>query len=194
MYRRPATHNEGIALLRKRLEATQKMAKASNSAYGIFWEAGDFLMNGTFCENMLCPLCESSEITSFLFKTACPIVEEILCTPNECDERINAALNDEKSPLHVQEAYELLQQLIASANEATQRPDIEKPLLACAKEVAKLTENTHVCEAIRLLSMSNLSARLCIRIGIPRMIHSLRHDKRIESESMTPNILAQFAR
>lgn len=194
MYRRPATNDEGIGHLRKRLDATRHMASASKTAYGVFWKAGDFLMNGTFCDNMLRPLCESSEITSFLFKMACPIVEEILCTPDDCDKRIDAALKDEKAMLHVQEAYDLLQDLIKSADVAMQRTDIDEALQTCAKEVVKLTDNTYVCEAIRLLSMSNFSARVCIRVGIPRMTHSLKHDKGLESETMTPDVLAQFAR
>ena len=195
MYRRPATTVEGIQLLRTRLEATRALADSKRGTpYHIFWHAGDFLMNGTFCEVMLKPLCDTSEITSFLFKTACPIVEEILCTPNECDKRIDAALQDSKAPEYVREAYEQLQALVQAAQTAQTRIDIDDALKNCADEVLKVTDNTYVCEAIRLLSMSNFGARVCIRIGLPRMTHSLLHDTRLEKESMTPDVLGQFAK
>lgn len=149
-------------------------------------------MNGSFCDVMLRPLCDTSEITSFLFKTACPIVEEILCTPEECDKRIDTALKDSNAPKHVQEAYEQLQTLIVAAQQAVDRTDIDDQLKACAAEVLKITDNQHVCEAIRLLSISNFGARVCMRIGLPRMTHSLRNDTKLEKESMTPDILGQF--
>lgn len=190
MQRRPATCLDGVNVLRNVIARTEKL-KDSNQVYAAYWSAADRLMNGTWTDNMLMPLCESSDVTSFLFKTVCPILEEIMCNPDEGEKKVDAALRDRKTPEHVADMYKLLQALLESAEKALER-DIDADLKTCAKEVIKMMDDAHVCEAMRLLSMSSVSARVCMRIGIPRMTDSFLKDTCLQRESMTPEIMQQI--
>ena len=190
MYRRPATYEEGLSLLRDRLKNTQKFN--THEVYSIYWNAADFLINGTWAENMLIPLCKTSEITSFLFKTVCPVLEEVLCTPDAAKSNITKALEDENAPRYVEEVYTLIQNLLKSANLALTRADAGEDLKLCAKEILKIMDNKHVMEGLRLLSISNMPARICMRIGLPRMTQTFLHDKGLHNEEMNADIVKQF--
>ena len=190
MYIRPASCEEGIRILRKAIERTQSYKNIN--VYTVYWNAGNYLINGSWGDNMLKPLCATSDVTSFLFKTACPVIEELLCNPYDAETNIDNALKNEKTPQYVQETYMLLQELIESANKALLRTDVQDDLKRCAEEVLKMMDNTQVCESIRLLSMGSMKTRICIRIGIPRMIHSFLNDTNLQQEKMNGDILKQL--
>lgn len=190
MFRRPASSADGLVQLQNVLKNTE-MYK-NKEVYTILWHGGDLLLNGSWAVKMLMPLCNTSEITSFIWKTAVPCVEELLTQPDRFANKVDEGLSDPKVMDYVQETYTLLQSLVKSANKALERDDADEAIKQCARECIKMMDNAHVAEGFRLVTISSGVARLCFRIGIPRMVDTFENDTTLQAEGMNMDIAKMF--
>ena len=177
--------------MKQTLEHTQ--SHRNDEVYSMIWESANFMFTSTWVERMLKPLCDCSEVTVFLFNTAVPTMQEILSNPAKFTQNVERGLMDSKTPEHVKEVYELLEKLVSSANYALTRRDINDDVRACAEETLKLMEYRHFCEALRCLAISSMTTRLCLRVGIPRIVKTFEHDKQLDEEKMNFDIVKLFA-
>lgn len=182
IYLRPNSYDEGMKLVIASLDRTQE--HNTRDIFGVIWKAADKMLRGTWEANMLRPLCHTSEITMFLWKTAVPILNQMLSEVDSVEERIIAGLATPSSMEHVQEMYKLLEGLIAAAKRCQLRQDIDDVLRKCADETIAIFNNDYVCEAVRILCITNLETRLVLRIGIPRMVYTFDNDDALVSEKM----------
>ena len=187
MFKRPSGREEGVCFLRQALLRTSQYK--NHPSYSILWNSVDFMINGTWEKEMLTRLCQCSEITCFLFNTACPVVEEMLCSPEQWDANIMQALKDENAPGYVKEVYTLLEDMRNAALLAVSRTDIDDDIRICAEETLKLFDSPHFCECIRCVALTSLKGRICLRIGLPRMTHTLKNDTMLQSEKMSVDIM-----
>lgn len=190
MFKRPSNREEGITILQSALQRTSEHKNAN--AYSVLWHAADYMINGTWEHTMLKRLCECSEITAFLFNTVCPVVEEMLCTPDQWEKNIAIGLEDENAPKYMEEAYTSLQDMRDAAAFALTRQDIDADIRMCATETLKLFDSAHFCECIRCVALTSFTGRLCFRIGFPRMTKTFNEDTALHAERMNIDILKQF--
>lgn len=188
IYLRPNTYDEGMRLVVASLDRAQE--HKTRDMFGVIWKAADKMLRGPWEANMLRPLCHTSEITMFLWKTAVPILNQMLSEVDASEERILAGLTNASSMEHVQEMYQLLEELIAAAKRCQLRPDIDESLRKCADETIAVFNDDYVCEAVRILCITKLETRLMLRIGIPRMVHTFDNDKTLVSEKMDWSLMA----
>lgn len=190
MFKRPPNREEGVCILREALSRTAAYKDAPS--YSVLWNSVDFMMNGTWEKKMLTRLCQCSEITCFLFNTVCPVVEEMLCNPEQWDANIMKALQDRKAPDHVKEVFELMEDMRNAAMFAISRTEIDDDIRMCANETLKLFDSQHFCECIRCIALTSFKGRLCLRIGLPRMTHTFKEDTVLHSEKMNFDIIKDF--
>lgn len=187
MYKRPSTPAEGVGIIRAALLRT--VAHKNDESYHILWKSVDLMFNGTWERNMLTRLCELSEVTTFLFHTVCPVVEEMLSTPDKWDANIVEGLRDEKALEHVQEVYGLLEDMRNSAQGALQRSGVDEDVCMCATETLKLFDSPYFCECVRSIALTSLQGRICLRIGLPRMTMTFKNDCALHSEKMNVDVV-----
>ena len=192
MYRRPQTVDEGREYMKSALQRT----KDNNTipGYQSYWRAVEFVMTRSgFCDRLMTPLCQTSQVTSFLYNTLIPISERMLCEPEEFSKSVDSGLQDHHCPKHVEKMYTHIQDLIKAATHAKSRTDVDPSIHGCAEVVLELFANDDMCEALRLLAISSGITRIAFDISAPRMIHTFYHDTSLMPEGLNMDIMAKFA-
>ena len=193
MFRRPKNVDEGRENMRIALERTAHRNK--EPIYETFWRCADVLMlKSRFVDYLIKPLCDTSQVTTFLYNTLIPIVEELISNPEKCVTNFDAGLSDTNCPQYVKNMYEHIQSLIQAATHAKTRTDLDDDSIkTCADVVIEIFADENVCDAMRLLAISNVFARIAFDISAPRMINTFYNEKTLVAEGLSFDIVSKFS-
>ena len=192
MYRRPDSYSDSIKLLRNHLQHTEAKA-ASKGLFGTFWRSGTLVINGPTEARLLKPLCASSAISCFLFKTMVPILCRYLAEFDVYEPKMLRALDHPSSVEHTREITQWFQSLLKSAHDAQKRADIDTEMRIICAEILAMFADNDVCEAVRILAVFDRTMRLVLRIAIPRMVSMLEKDTSLTKEAMDFSIVARLS-